>query len=109
MLLLEGVPVEELLRVAPRLVEGVGVAETVCELEQVGTSAVLPTGQDEGQPHAAHVAIDVAPRAALNDPASHCVHAALPATLKVPAPHCKGVTELAGQKKPAGHADVVMV
>ena len=81
------------LGLAPTLSEGVGVAETVCELEQVGTSAVLPTGQDEGQPHAAHVAIDVAPRAALN----------------VPAAHSEGVAELFGQKEPAGHADVVMV
>ena len=119
--------------VVPALHEGVGVLveEAVREgvEEHVGTSAVLPTEQDEGQPHAAHVAIEVAPRAALNVPAPHCVHAAievapraalnvpaphcvhaaLPATLKVPAPHSEGVTELAGQKEPAGQADVVMV
>ena len=89
--------------VTPVLQEGVGVPEEESELvkeavgegveEHVGTSAVLPAEQDEGQPHAVHVAIEVAPRAALN----------------VPAPHCEGVTELAGQKEPAGHADVVMV
>jgi len=86
----------------PALQEGVWVPVDESELdneevrggveEHVGASAVLPTGQDEGQPHAVHVAIEVAPREALN----------------VPAPHCEGVTELSGQKEPAGHADVVM-
>jgi hypothetical protein len=89
--------------VTPALQEGVWVTVEEIELvnevveegvdEHVGTSAVLPAEQDEGQPHAVHVAIEVAPRAALN----------------VPAAHSEGVAELSGQKEPAGHADVAMV
>ena len=89
--------------VTPALQEGVWVpveeGELVNEVveegveEHVGTSAVLPTGQDEGQPHAVHVAIEVAPRAALY----------------VPAAQSEGVAELSGQNEPAGHADVVIV
>ena len=87
----------------PKLHEGVGVLEEVGEtlkeaveegvLEQVGTSAMLPGKQDRGHPHATQVALEVAPRAALNVPAAHGV----------------GTAALTGQKKPAGHAEVVMV
>jgi len=81
----------ELEGVIPALQEGVWVLEEETVLvveavregveEHVGTSTVLPAGQDEGHPHAAHVAIEVAPRAALN----------------VPAAHSEGVAELSGQ------------
>ena len=66
-------------------------------LEHVGASPTLPAGHAEGQPHAVHVALEVAPRAALYEPAAHERQAAiveLPVLgLYVPAPHCVGATE----------------
>jgi len=101
--------VGELLWEPPAVKEAVGELVGVGVLEHVGASAALPAGHAEGQPHAVHAALEVAPSAAVKVPAPHCVHAVLPAALNVPAPHCVGAAELAGQNEPAGHAVVVMV
>ena len=78
-------------------------------LGHVATLATLPAAQAEGHPHAAHVAIEVAPTAELNVPAAQRVHTALPATLNEPAAHAVGATAFAGQKEPAGQGVVEMV